>query len=105
MSRDENSFEIGELDRRSATQDLQARDDIISNILPVRHAGTDGIVMSRDENHPERLEVGIELVDQWNANRDHPARDTITSTSAKYFANGQLILINSRSTTACKKQT
>ena len=48
--------------------------------------------MSRDENHPERLEVGIELVDQWSADRDHPARDTITGTSAKYFANGQLIL-------------
>ena len=31
-------------------RDLQARDDIIGNILQVLHDGTDGIAMSRDEN-------------------------------------------------------
>ena len=34
----------------SANRDLQARDDIIGNILQLLHDGTDGIAMSRDEN-------------------------------------------------------
>ena len=38
----------------SATQDLQARNDIIGDILPVRHEGTNGIAISRDENSSEK---------------------------------------------------
>ena len=67
-------------------RDLQAWDDILSNIFKILYDGMDGISMSRNPNLVGMwFEFGTALVDHWSASGISRSMVTSLAVSSKYL--------------------